>query len=208
MTGRPARHDDEGGARAHGPDALPLLEVADRAAWQAWLESQHASSLGVWLVIGKQGAVRRTVSYADALEVALCFGWIDGRKQRLDASAWLQKFTPRGPKSVWSRLNRERAEALIRTGEMRPAGLRQVERAKTDGRWADAYEPQRSAAVPDDLQAELDAHPAAREFFETLDSANRYGVLWRLQTARKPETRERRLRRFIEMLERHEKLHP
>ena len=168
----------------------------------------HAASPGVLLLIAKKGSTRPTVSYAEALEVALCYGWIDGQKQRHDDSAWLQRFTPRAPRSVWSKLNREKAEALITSDEMRPPGLAEVERAKADGRWADAYDSQRTAVVPDDLQAALEAHPEAKSFFATLNSANRYAIVWRLQTAKKAETRARRLRQFIEMLERHEKLHP
>jgi uncharacterized protein YdeI (YjbR/CyaY-like superfamily) len=148
------------------------------------------------------------VSYPEALEMALCYGWIDGQKQRHDESGWLQRFTPRAPRSVWSKLNRDRAEALIAGGEMRPPGLAEVERAKSDGRWDDAYDSQRTAVVPGDLKAALEEHPEAKAFFETLNSANRYAIVWRLQTAKKAETRERRLRQFIEMLERHEKLHP
>lgn len=187
---------------------LPVVRVATMEAWRAWLEQNHASSPGVWLQIAKKGATEPTPSYEEALTVALCFGWIDGQKQKLDEAAWLQKFTPRGPRSVWSKRNRGKAEELIRTGAMRPAGLREIERARADGRWEAAYDSQRTAGVPEDLEAELDAHPAAKAFFETLDSANRYAILWRLQTAKKAATRERRLRQFIEMLERGEKLHP
>ena len=184
------------------------MEFATRDDWRAWLDVHHTGSPGVLLLIAKKGSVRQTVSYTEALEVAMCYGWIDGQKQRHDDSAWLQKFTPRGTRSIWSKLNRERAEALIAKGEMRPPGLAEVERAKADGRWADAYDSQRAAVVPDDLDAALEAHPEARAFFETLNSADRYAIVWRLQTAKKAETRERRLRQFIEMLERHEKLHP
>ena len=184
------------------------MECATRDDWRAWLEAHHGASPGVRLLIAKKGSARETVSYAEALEMALCYGWIDGQKQGHDDSAWLQKFTPRGARSVWSKLNRERAEALITSGEMRPPGLAEVERAKADGRWAVAYDSQRTAVVPGDLQAALEAHPEAKDSFETLNAANRYAILWRLQTAKKAETRERRLRQFIEMLERHEKLHP
>jgi uncharacterized protein YdeI (YjbR/CyaY-like superfamily) len=184
------------------------LEFATRHDWRAWLDVHHTTSRGVLLLIARKGFGRRTVTYAEAVEVALCYGWIDGQKQRHDDSGWLQKFSPRGARSVWSKLNRERAEALISSGEMRPPGLAEVARAKADGRWAEAYDSQRTAVVPDDLQAALKAHPEAKAFFETLNSANRYAILWRLQTAKKAETRERRLRQFIEMLERHEKLHP
>jgi uncharacterized protein YdeI (YjbR/CyaY-like superfamily) len=201
---------EETWAMAQGQRAgdLPIVEFPGRDEWRAWLEVNHVASAGAWLLIAKKGAAQRTVSYDEALEAALCFGWIDGQKRRLDASAWLQKFTPRGKRSVWSRLNRERVEALIARGEMGPAGLREVEQARADGRWAAAYDSQRTAIVPDDLRAELDARPRAKAFFEKLDSANRYAILWRLQTAKKPNTRERRLRQFVEMLERGEKLHP
>ena len=191
-----------------GRGGLPVMRFATGEAWQAWLEQSHSSSPGVWLQIAKKHATQPTPSYEEALTVALCFGWIDGQKQKLDEAAWLQKFTPRGPRSVWSKRNRDKAEELIRTGEMQPAGLREVERAQADGRWEAAYEPQSTAGVPEDLQAELAAHPEAKAFFETLDSANRYAILWRLQTAKRADTRTRRLRRFIEMLERGEKLHP
>jgi uncharacterized protein YdeI (YjbR/CyaY-like superfamily) len=198
MAGRSASKDSES----------PVLGFATPEAWQAWLEQNHASSSGVWLQIAKKRATEPTVSYEDALTVALCFGWIDGQKRKLDEAAWLQKFTPRGPRSVWSKRNRDKADELIRTGEMQPAGLREVERARADGRWEAAYDSHSTASVPEDLQAELETHPAAKAFFETLDSANRYAILWRLQTAKKAETRARRLRQFVEMLERGEKLHP
>jgi uncharacterized protein YdeI (YjbR/CyaY-like superfamily) len=187
---------------------LPVLTFATQEAWQAWLEAHHTSSAGLWLRIAKKAAAESTVSYDDALTVALRFGWIDGQKQKLDETAWLQKFTPRGSRSIWSRRNREKAEELMGSGAMRPAGLSEVERAKADGRWEAAYDSPSTAEVPGDLQAALDAHPSARAFFETLDAANRYAILWRLQTAAKHETREKRLRKFIEMLERQEKPHP
>lgn len=186
----------------------PELQFEARERWAAWLEAHHETSPGVWLRIAKKGSEQTTVSHAEALAVALCYGWIDGQKRGLDDTAWLQKFTPRGPRSVWSKINRRKAEALIESGEMRPSGAREVERAKADGRWAAAYDSASTAAVPDDLQAELDTHPEAGAFFATLDSANRYAIIWRLQTARKAETRARRLRQFVDMLARHEKLHP
>ncbi len=187
---------------------LPIMEFATREDWRAWLEGHHATSRGVLLLIARKGSGRQTVSYAEALDVALCYGWIDGQKQRHDDSGWLQKLTPRGARSVWSKLNRERAEALIGSDQMRPPGLAEVARAKADGRWAAAYDSQSTAAVPADLQAALAAHPTAKAFFATLNGANRYAILWRLQTAKLAETRARRLRQFVEMLERHEKLHP
>ena len=174
---------------------------------EAWLEENHASSDGIWLQIAKKGAALPTVTYAEALGLALCFGWIDSQKRGLDEEHFLQRFTPRRPRGRWSRINREKAEALIAAGTMRPAGLAEVEAAKADGRWEAAYEGQRTAKVPADLQRELDANPAAAEFFAALDSANRYAIVYRLEDAKKPETRERRLAKFVAMLERGEKIH-
>lgn len=191
-----------------GSDDLPIVGFESRDAWAEWLEDAHGSSLGVWLRIPKAGSGEPGASYADALEVALCFGWIDGQKARLDDRFWLQRFTPRRPKSVWSRVNRDKALALIERGEMRPAGLREVERARADGRWEAAYEPQSAATVPDDLRAALDAKPAAEAFFTTLDAANRYAILHRIHTAKKPETRARRIATFVEMLAEQRTIHP
>lgn len=177
------------------------------AELEAWLERHHAEPDGIWLKIAKKGAAESSVSHAEALELALCFGWIDGQRRALDDTHFLQRFSPRRPHGRWSRINREKAKALIAAGRMRPAGLAEVEAAKADGRWKAAYEGQRSIQVPDDLRRELDANPAAREFFERLDSRNRYAILYRLGDAKKPETRERRLRKFVAMLERGEKIH-
>ena len=188
------------------PDELPVLLFTGPAELEAWLEN-HESADGVWLKIAKKGAPEPSVTYAEALEVALCFGWIDSQKRGLDETHFLQRFTPRRPRGRWSKINREKAEALIETKRMRPAGLAQVEAAKADGRWEAAYEGQGSAKVPPDLQVELDANPAAAKFFASLDGANRYAILYRLDEAKKPETRERRLRKFIGMLERGEKIH-
>ncbi len=150
----------------------------------------------------------KTLTYAEAVEAALCYGWIDGQGKSIDDTAWLQKFTPRGPRSVWSKINRQKAETLIASGRMQPAGLAAIERAKQNGQWDNAYDSHRTATVPDDLQAALDANAKAKAFFATLDSANRYAILWRLQTAKRAETRARRIEQFINMLENHEKLHP
>jgi uncharacterized protein YdeI (YjbR/CyaY-like superfamily) len=188
-------------------DELPILLFATRGELEAWLEENHADSEGLWLKIAKKGSGVPSVDYAEALELALCFGWIDSQKRSFDAEFFLQRFTPRRPRGKWSRINREKAEALLGCGAMRPAGLAEVEAAKADGRWDAAYAGQRAAAVPDDLQRELDGNTAAREFFATLDSANRYAILYRLDDAKKPETRERRLRKFVAMLERGEKIH-
>jgi uncharacterized protein YdeI (YjbR/CyaY-like superfamily) len=188
-------------------DELPTLLFANPAEFEAWLEDGHAESDGIWLKIAKKGAREPSVTYYEALELALCFGWIDSQKRGHDDQHFLQRFTPRRPRGRWSKINREKAEALITDGAMRPAGMAEVEAAQADGRWEAAYEGQRTAQVPDDLQRELDANPAARESFAGLDSANRYAVIYRLNDAKKPETRERRLRKFVAMLERGEKIH-
>jgi uncharacterized protein YdeI (YjbR/CyaY-like superfamily) len=188
-------------------DELPVLLFATTADLEVWLEENSESSDGIWLKIAKKGALETSVTYAEALERALCFGWIDSQKRGLDETHFLQRFTPRRPHGRWSRINRDKAEALILAGAMRPAGLAEVEAAKADGRWDAAYEGQRTARVPADLQRELDASPRASEFFARLDSANRYAIVYRLNDAKKPETRERRLRKFVAMLERGEKIH-
>jgi uncharacterized protein YdeI (YjbR/CyaY-like superfamily) len=188
-------------------DELPIHLFADPGELEAWLEENHASSAGAWLKIAKKGAGERSVTYAEALELALCFGWIDSQKRGFDEEYFLQRFTPRRPRGRWSKINREKAEALIAAKQVRPAGLAEVEAAKADGRWEAAYAGQRTAEVPDDLRRELDASPAAAEFFAGLDGANRYAVIYRLNDAKKPETRERRLRKFVAMLERGEKIH-
>jgi uncharacterized protein YdeI (YjbR/CyaY-like superfamily) len=187
---------------------LPALSFASQTEWERWLAANHAEAAGVWLKIAKKGSRIDTVTHPEALEAALCFGWIDGQRKALDERFFLQKFTPRGPRSTWSRINRDKVQALIRAGKMRPAGLREIECAKADGRWAAAYEPQSTAIIPDDLQRELDANPRAAAFFGTLDSRNRYAVLYRLQNAKRPETRARRLAQFVAMLDAGEKLHP
>jgi uncharacterized protein YdeI (YjbR/CyaY-like superfamily) len=189
------------------PDDLPVLLFAGPSELETWLEENHASSQGLWLKIAKKGAPEPSVTYAEALELALCFGWIDSQKRGFDETHFLQRFTPRRPRGRWSRINREKAEGLIAAGRMRPAGLAEVEAAKGDGRWEDAYEGQRRAEVPADLQRELDSNPAAREFFANLDSANRYAIVYRLGEAKRQQTRERRLRKYVEMLERGERIH-
>ena len=188
-------------------DDLPVLLFASKRELEAWLEENHAGAEGLWLKIAKKGAGVESVNYAEALELALCFGWIDSQKRGFDDEYFLQRFTPRRPRGRWSRINREKAEALIEAGKMRPSGLAEVDAAKADGRWEAAYEGQRSAEVPADLQRELDANPAAAEFFAALDSANRYAIVYRLGEAKKPETRDRRLKKFVAMLERGEKIH-
>ena len=191
-----------------GDDGLPTIPFASVAEWEAWLEEHHASSDGVWVKMAKKGSGIDSVRYPEVLHSALCFGWIDGRRQALDDQWFLQRFTPRRARSRWSRINRDTAERLAAEGRMRPAGAAEVERAKGDGRWDVAYEGQRSITVPDDLQAELDARPQAQAFFDGLSGQNRYAILYRLQDAKRPETRARRLAKFVAMLEAGETLHP
>jgi uncharacterized protein YdeI (YjbR/CyaY-like superfamily) len=187
---------------------LPILPFATRGAWEAWLDEHHAASEGLWLKIAKKGSGIETVSYPEALEVALCYGWIDGQKASFDDRYWLQRFTPRRSRSKWSKVNRQKATELIERGAMKPAGLREVERAKADGRWDAAYDAQSTATVPDDLRRELEKNDAAREFFQTLNSANRYAILYQIGDAKKPETRARRIEKFVAMLAERKKLYP
>jgi uncharacterized protein YdeI (YjbR/CyaY-like superfamily) len=188
-------------------DGLPTIFFASAADLEAWLEANHAGP-GVWIKVAKKGSGIISVSTAEALEIALCFGWIDSRREALDEDHFLQRYTPRQPRGRWSRINREKVEQLIAEGRMRPAGLAEVERAKLDGRWDAAYDGARTATVPDDLRRELDARPAAKAFFEALSSQNRYAILYRLQDAKKPETRARRLAKFVAMLECGETIYP
>lgn len=189
------------------PRELPVVLFETAQTWGAWLDEHHAASPGVWLRLAKKGAPLTSLSYAEALDEALRFGWIDSQKKSCDEHSWLQKFGPRGPKSLWSKINRDKIAALVAAGRMMPAGTRAVESAQADGRWDAAYDSQSNATVPDDFQAALDAHPAARDFFATLNGANRYAVLFRIQTAKKPETRARRIETLVAMLEKGEKIH-
>jgi uncharacterized protein YdeI (YjbR/CyaY-like superfamily) len=189
-------------------DPLPVMTFESTDAWGTWLATHHADAPGLWLKIAKKGAAGRTISYSEALDVALCHGWIDGQKGRHDDEYWLQRFTPRKPGSNWSKINTERAAALIASGRMRPAGLREVEQAQADGRWEQAYESQSRVTVPEDLARALAANERARAFFATLDSANRYAILYRIGTAKKPETRAKRIDTFVTMLSEHKKIHP
>jgi uncharacterized protein YdeI (YjbR/CyaY-like superfamily) len=178
-----------------------VLEFPSDADWETWLEEHHGTSHGVWLKIAKKGSGATTVVYPEVLDTALCFGWIDGQRKALDDTYFLQRFTPRRARSRWSQINREKIEALTAAGRMRPAGVAEVERAKADGRWDAAYAGVRSMTVPPDLQAELDARPEAAAFFAQLSSQNRYSILYRLHDAKRPETRARRLAKFVAMLE-------
>jgi uncharacterized protein YdeI (YjbR/CyaY-like superfamily) len=189
-------------------DNFPILSFETQQEWEAWLSERLADTPGLWLKMAKKGSGIRSLSHAGALESALCYGWIDGQAAALDGQYWLQKFTPRRPRSVWSRVNREKATALIAAGRMQPAGLRQVESAKADGRWEAAYDAQSTIAIPPDLQGELDRYPEAAAFFATLDSRNRYAILWRIQTAKRPETRSARIQKFVGMLRARQKIYP
>ena len=189
-------------------DIIPNMSFETQQEWEAWLKENHTETKGIWLKIAKKGALTPSVSYAEALDSALCYGWIDGQKAAFDDKYWLQKFTPRTAKSIWSKVNCAKAEALITQGRMQPEGLRQMELAKADGRWERAYESQSKIAIPDDFQSELDKNPKAKDFFNTLDSANRYAFLFRIHAAKKPETRSAKIKKFVEMLEQHQKLHP
>jgi len=189
-------------------NGLPILSFVSQGDWETWLEEHHHTSKGLWLKIAKKDSGINSVNYAEALDIALCHGWIDGQKGAFDDTFWLQKFTPRGPRSKWSKINVDKAVALIEAKRMKPAGLAAIEQARSDGRWEQAYDSQSKATVPEDLQRELDRNPEAAKFFATLDSANRYAVLYRIHEAKKPETRARRIEKFIGMLERQEKVHP
>jgi uncharacterized protein YdeI (YjbR/CyaY-like superfamily) len=189
-------------------DSIPIRLFKTKQDWAAWLDKNHRTSTGLWLRLAKKSSDVRSVTYKEALEVALCYGWIDGQKKPETDAAWLQRFLPRGGKSLWSKINREKASALIANGEMKPAGLEAIENAKKNGQWEAAYDSPSGAIVPDDFQAALDTHPRARAFFETIDRANRYAMLWRIQTVKKAETRARKIEQFIAMLEKGEKIHP
>lgn len=186
---------------------LPVLPFESKKKWTDWLAKQHSKSAGVWLKLAKKDAGIPSVMYEEALDVALCYGWIDGQKKGFDDKYWLQKFTPRGPKSIWSKINTEKVERLIARGEMQPVGLKAVEAAKQDGRWAAAYASQKNITIPEDFQAALGKNRKAKAFFATLNSVNRYAILFRIQNAKKPETRARQIQKFVEMLERGEKIH-
>jgi uncharacterized protein YdeI (YjbR/CyaY-like superfamily) len=189
-------------------NSSPIRLFKSKQDWAAWLEKNHRKSTGLWLRLAKKDSGLRSVSYKEALEVALCYGWIDGQKRPENEQTWLQRFLPRSRKSIWSKINREKALALMTSRQMKPAGLEAIENAKKNGRWDAAYDSPSSATVPSDFQAALDANPRAKAFFETLDRANRYAVLWRVQTVKKAETRARKIHQFIGMLERKEKIHP
>lgn len=190
----------------------PILQLESQASWTGWLQSNHHTSSGIWLRLAKATSKHTTehttVTYAEALEAALCYGWIDGQKRSDDDQFWLQRFTPRSSKSIWSQRNREKANALIQAGKMAPAGMREIERAKNDGRWHAAYASAKNASIPEDFQAALDRNREAKAFFGKLNSQNRYAILFRIQAVKKAETRAKKIRTFIDMLANGEKLYP
>jgi uncharacterized protein YdeI (YjbR/CyaY-like superfamily) len=186
---------------------LPVYLFESKKKWADWLAKQHDKSAGVWVKLAKKESGARSVTRDEALDVALCYGWIDGQGKRFDDQYWLQKFTPRGPKSIWSKINTEKVAQLIANGEMKTAGLKAIEAAKQDGRWDKAYASQKNMTVPEDLQSALDRNKKAKFFFETLNSTNRYAILFRIHNVKKPETRVKRIQKFVEMLERGEKIH-
>ncbi|GLZ35434.1 hypothetical protein Lesp02_76210 [Lentzea sp. NBRC 105346] len=188
-----------------GEAVMPFESAAE---WEAWLAEHHASARELWIKFARKGSGIPSVTYDEVIEIALCYGWIDGQVRSFDERYFLQRYTPRTARSKWSKINCGRAEELIAAGRMRPAGLEQVERAKADGRWDAAYSGPATIEVHPDLQAALDANPAAASFFATLDSRNRYAILFRTQDAKKPETRARRIAKFVLMLEKGEKLYP
>jgi uncharacterized protein YdeI (YjbR/CyaY-like superfamily) len=183
-----------------------VLDVRSATDWERWLQRNHdVVAEGVWLRLFKKGAPEATLTYADAVEVALCFGWIDGQGRRHDDVSHVQRFTPRRRRSGWSKLNTERAERLVAAGRMRPAGQREIDAAKQDGRWQQAYDPPSAATIPEDFLLELRKHKRAAAFFATLDKRNTYSVVFRLQTAKTPETRAKRMKAMIEMFDRGER---
>ncbi|MCC6329763.1 MAG: YdeI/OmpD-associated family protein [Acidobacteria bacterium] len=192
----------------HGPDEKPILSFDDIKAWRKWLDKNHASSSGVWLRLAKKGACTTSVTRNESLEAALCYGWIDGMAKSEGDETWLQKVTPRTKRSIWSKRNCEIVERLTDSGEMRPAGLAEIARARADGRWEAAYDGPKNMTVPEDLEKRLSRNKKAKAFFESLDSRNRFAILFRIYTAKKAETREKRIRKFVEMLIRQEKIYP
>jgi uncharacterized protein YdeI (YjbR/CyaY-like superfamily) len=189
------------------PDDASAILFKSAKAFETWLKKHHATSDGLWLKLAKRGASEPGLTYSEAVEIALCWGWIDGRKKALDGRHFLQRFTPRRPRSTWSKINVDKVAVLMEAGRMQAPGYGQIEAAQADGRWTHAYEGASKAAVPEDLSAALEAEPRAKAFFAAINAANRYAVLWRIQTAVKPETRARRIAKLVEMLARGETIH-
>ena len=190
------------------PRDLPILLFIDQPAFEVWLTDHQFDEKGIWIKLAKKGSGITSIDYVGAVETALCYGWIDSQAASFDDKYYLQKFSPRTAKSKWSKLNTEKAEALIASGKMQPSGFRQVELAKADGRWDAAYDPQSQITIPDDFQATLNLNPKAKEFFSTLNSLNRYAILHRIQITRKPETRAAHIKKYVDLLARNEKIYP
>ena len=186
---------------------LPVKFFADQAAWEQWLADHYNDQKGLWLKFAKKSSSIPSLYYGGALEIALCYGWIDGQSKSLDEQYYLQKFTPRRPKSIWSKINVQRVTDLIAAGKIKPSGQAAIDAAKKDGRWDQAYDSPSNSTVPPDFQAALDQNPTAKAFYETLNKTNRYAFLWRIQTAKKPETRANRTAKLIAMLEKNETFH-
>jgi uncharacterized protein YdeI (YjbR/CyaY-like superfamily) len=187
---------------------LPVAHFKNQKAWKAWISKHYSVSDGVWLRLSKKSATLKSLSYQEALEVALCYGWIDGQKKTYDEQSWLQRFSPRGRRSIWSKINRSKAERLVQEGRMHQAGLAAIEKAKQNGQWEKAYDSQKTATPAKDFEEVLHDRPKAKAFFESLNSQNRYAILFRIHNAKKAETRKKRIEKFILMLEKHEKLYP
>ena len=185
----------------------PIKAFSSLKAWETWLATNHAKSDSLWLRIFKKDSGKKTITYDEALDVALCYGWIDGQKNKYDTDSWLQKFTPRRAKSVWSKRNREHVARLITEKRMKPSGLNEVKAAKADGRWEQAYDSPSQMKIPEDFLQALAKNKKAEAFFKTLNKANTYAIAWRLQTAKKAETREKRMKLLLEMMSEGKKLH-
>lgn len=186
---------------------LPVLAFASQSKWADWLAKNHDTSDGLWMKVAKKDSGIPSVTIVEALDMALCYGWIDGQRGSFDDKYYLQKYTPRRPKSTWSKINVEKVKRLIASGQMQPAGLKAIEAAKADGRWEKAYDGQRTMTVPKDFQAALNKNKKAKAFFETLNSVNRFAILFRIHNVKKAETRTRKIKQFIEMLENNEKIY-
>jgi len=187
---------------------LPIILIENQPDFEDWLKNNAESSAGVWLRFAKKGSGVASVTYDEAVESALCYGWIDSQAKSYDDKTWIQKFTPRGKRSIWSKINTEKAEALIAAGRMTPAGMKAIETAKQNGNWDKAYAPQSAASPPEDFLSALEQNAGAKAFFDTLNSQNRFAILFRIQNAKKPETRANRIQQFIAMLEKGEKIYP
>lgn len=195
------------GVKSTRTDSDPMLGFESQKTWERWLEENHGTSPGIWMRLAKKASDTPSVTYTEAVESALCYGWIDGQKRPHSDTAWLQRFTPRRSKSMWSQINRDKALGLIEAKRMKVAGIAEVERARQDGRWEAAYGSPSALTTDAEFQKALNKSPVAKKFFKTISAANRYAILWRIQTAKRAETRERRIREYVEMLEKGETLH-